>query len=110
MVSLPNTGKLVRDRIPDLIRESGGNPQVLALDVQQYRDALRLKVVEEATELAQASDEESISEEIADVLQVLLAVANSHGIPWQQVESLRLHKQTDRGGFDEQTWLVATPD
>ncbi len=44
-------GKLVRDRIPEIIRQSGRTSHVTTVDEQTYRKALHDKLLEEAAEL-----------------------------------------------------------
>ncbi|TAE56625.1 MAG: hypothetical protein EAZ88_03705 [Oscillatoriales cyanobacterium] len=51
--------KLVRDRIPDIIRESGNECETAVLSDEEYRQALRQKLIEEAAEVAQAKRREN---------------------------------------------------
>ena len=69
--------KLVRDRIPDVIRESGREPEVTHVKGEMLRQALKDKLVEEALEL---KDAENIEEELADVLEVVDAIIDNYGI------------------------------
>ena len=48
--------KLVRDRIPEIICQNGWECEVVKLSEEEYRQALREKPIEEATEAALASD------------------------------------------------------
>ena len=61
--------KLVRDRIPQLIEESGRKQTSRILNDDEYFDALIDKVVEEIEEFRSAG----IEEEIADVYEALTA-------------------------------------
>lgn len=70
-------GKLVRDRIPDIIRASGRTPLVTTLGIVDYHAALRQELQEEVAELVAAHGGE-ILEEAADVLEVLAAIAAEH--------------------------------
>ena len=56
--------KLVRDRIPDIIRADGHIPQCETLDTARYLDALELKLLEEAAEYRQTP----CMEEMADLM------------------------------------------
>ena len=58
--------KLVRDRIPEIIRESGNECEVIILSETEYRQALRQKLIEEAAEVAEANEEGLIAE-LADL-------------------------------------------
>ncbi len=64
------SGKLVRDKIPEIMRADGVEPQIRILDADEYRAALLHKLVEEAREV-RASDLESRLGELADVYEVL---------------------------------------
>ena len=44
--------KLVRDRIPEIIRKSGNECEFVILSEAEYRQALRQKLIEEAGEAA----------------------------------------------------------
>ncbi|WP_062429749.1 nucleoside triphosphate pyrophosphohydrolase [Herbidospora daliensis] len=97
-------GKLVRDNIPHFIRHNGGDPDVSVLEDDDYRRALHDKLAEEAAELAAASGEE-VAEELADLLEVLRAVAELHGHSWEHVERVAEAKRARRGGFSARLYL-----
>ena len=101
----PN-GKLVRDRIPEIIREAGGDPVTVILSPEEYPLALMAKLTEEVEELLAARGDH-VAEELADVLEVLTAVAGLNGIDWRSVETLRADKRATRGGFEGRVWLQA---
>ena len=103
-------GKLVRDGIPDLIRADGRAPVVEVLIAPQRRPALLAKLLEEASEAAAASDDE-LPEELADVLEVVRALAAELGLSFGQVVQLADDKRERRGGFVRGLFLVsAEPD
>ncbi|GAA5044617.1 putative house-cleaning noncanonical NTP pyrophosphatase (MazG superfamily) [Thermocatellispora tengchongensis] len=97
-------GKLVRDRIPEIIRRHGGEPVVRVLGEEEYRAALLAKLGEEAAELAAASGEE-VAGEIADVFEVLRALARVHGHDWRHVEKVAEAKRAERGAFEDRIYL-----
>jgi predicted house-cleaning noncanonical NTP pyrophosphatase (MazG superfamily) len=98
-------GKLVRDRIPAIIRQSGSEPVVTVLREDAYRDALVAKLFEESTELEQASPGE-VPGEIADVYEVLRALAAAHGHDWTTIEEVAAAKRAERGAFRERLYLA----
>ncbi|MEV4223827.1 nucleoside triphosphate pyrophosphohydrolase, partial [Nonomuraea sp. NPDC049725] len=102
---LRDMGKLVRDKIPDIIRQSGQEPAVTVLPEDAYRDALVAKLFEESTELGQASPDE-VSGEIADVYEVLRALAAVHGHDWATIEAVAAAKREERGAFRERLYLA----
>ncbi|MFF5243309.1 nucleoside triphosphate pyrophosphohydrolase [Streptosporangium sp. NPDC000095] len=97
-------GKLVRDRIPEIIREHGREPVVTVLGEDDYRAALLEKLFEEAAELREAPTGE-VAEEIADVLEVLRAIAKVHGHEWADIEKVAEVKRAERGAFLERLYL-----
>ncbi|WP_435126199.1 nucleoside triphosphate pyrophosphohydrolase [Actinacidiphila sp. bgisy144] len=93
-------GKLVRDRIPQIIRENGAEPVVRTADAAEYRSRLRDKLGEEVAEFLAADDAEA-PEELADVLEVVHALAADLGLGPDQLEKLRAAKAHERGGFTD---------
>jgi predicted house-cleaning noncanonical NTP pyrophosphatase (MazG superfamily) len=98
-------GKLVRDKIPDIIRRSGRTPHVTKLDQQAYRSALGAKLLEEVAELDAAQTRDEIVDEAADVLEVLIALAATHDVTLDTIVEAARKKRADRGGFDMRLWL-----
>jgi predicted house-cleaning noncanonical NTP pyrophosphatase (MazG superfamily) len=94
--------KLVRDKVPQIIRQRGGEPVVRVADVAEYRGLLREKLVEEVEEFLASDDD---PEELADVLEVLVALAADLGFDHDYLEKLRAAKALERGGFaDRIVW------
>ena len=89
-------GKLVRDRIPEIIRADGREPVTYTADAEEYAARLRAKLQEEVTEFLASEDD---PEELADILEVLYALAEHGGTSREQLESLRAAKAEKRGGF-----------
>ncbi|MFB6478951.1 nucleoside triphosphate pyrophosphohydrolase [Streptomyces virginiae] len=97
-------GKLVRDRIPEIIREDGLEPQVYVAETAEYRARLHAKLSEEVLEVQEA-DATTAPEELADLLEVVYALAADYGIDHQQLEKIRQDKANQRGGFaDRIVW------
>ena len=96
--------KLVRDGIPRIIEAGGGQPVTRVLDQAGYLAALRAKLMEEAGE-AQAAPDGQLRSELADVLEVLRALAAAYGMSWEDVEAEAVNKRDERGGFDRRIFL-----
>ncbi|WP_233272154.1 nucleoside triphosphate pyrophosphohydrolase [Mycolicibacterium smegmatis] len=75
--------KLVRDRIPELIRASGRTPVIRTLSDDEYWAALNAKLDEEVAELRAADTRDAALEEAADVIEAraLLAMASNMASP-----------------------------
>lgn len=69
-----------------------------------YLKALLDKDVEEGLELA----EDPNIEELADKLEVLYAIAKARGYTPEQIETARLAKLEELGGFDQRIFLKST--
>lgn len=98
-------GKLVRDKIPALIRASGRLPRVKTLSAGPYREALIDKLREETAELAAEQTSEAVLAEAADVLEVLAAIAADHGATLDTIVGIARTKRMERGGFCMRLWL-----
>ncbi len=90
--------KLVRDKVPDIIRHSGREPDVRRISGEELKDALKEKLIEEARELKESGD---VYEELADVLEVVDAIIESHGIDRQKLLDEKGEKLRRAGGFKE---------
>lgn len=99
--------KLVRDRIPEKVAAGGENARVASLSRQETLAALRMKLVEEAFEVRDAT-KEGLVEELADVMEVLRALTNAAGYSMADIEKVRRRKAKGRGGFDEGVVLIST--
>jgi predicted house-cleaning noncanonical NTP pyrophosphatase (MazG superfamily) len=97
-------GKLVRDKIPDIIRASGRTPRVTTLGTHDYRTALCAKLREEVAELLAAHGADVI-EEAADILEVLTAIVAEHGATIDSIVDIARSKREQRGGFEMRLWL-----
>ena len=93
--------KLVRDLIPDIIADSGKTCTTAILSTEDYLTMLDAKLNEE---LAEYQESKSM-EELADLLEVIRAVAEARGSSFEKVEQIRLDKAKKRGGFEKRLLL-----
>ena len=99
--------KLVRDRIPEIIAKTGQEAVTETVNREGALEYLAQKLREEAEEYFQSRD----PEELADVLEVLYALAAETGLSWEALEALREKKADERGAFRKRIVLkeVRTP-
>ncbi|WP_399094069.1 hypothetical protein ACGH2B_24900 [Streptomyces sp. BBFR2] len=90
-------GKLVRDKIPRIIGESGADPHWYVAGSQAYRRRLRDKLEEEVREVL-AADDFSAPGELADVMEVVRALAADLGVDPVALEKICEGKASARGG------------
>lgn len=98
---MPVYNKLVRDRIPEIIENSGKKFTTKILDDDQYELELKKKLLEEMEEYQNASNDNEALEELADLLELMHALAKVHGASMEEVEKIRQDKASKRGGFEE---------
>lgn len=103
---MPTYNKLVRDRIPEIIHADGKTCDIRVLSQDEYVLELRRKLAEEAAEFGQDSN----PGELADVLEVVYALAEAQGLSSSDLEAIRLRKQTERGSFRERLFLGSVSD
>lgn len=96
--------KLVRDKIPAVIAKTGSSFETKVLGQEEYIEKLNEKLTEELGEFYNATPEETVGE-LADILEVLYALAETKGISVEEIENIRLQKKEDRGGFEQRILL-----
>lgn len=87
--------KLVRDKIPDIIRERGDNPKVRIAGPDELDVLLREKIVEEAKEFLFNGD----TEELVDIQEAIDALLKLRKADPALIELQRHSKLLARGGF-----------
>jgi predicted house-cleaning noncanonical NTP pyrophosphatase (MazG superfamily) len=93
--------KLVRDKIPEIIRQKGKTPITHVADNEEYFQKLKEKLIEEANEFLKNDKEE----ELADILEVIYAICDFKRFGKEGLELLRKKKSEERGGFKERIIL-----
>lgn len=93
--------KLVRDKIPGIIESSGKQCKVSTLDHDTYIFMLDEKLNEELNEYQESKS----LEELADLLEVIMAVALARGSSFEEIESIRVEKALKRGRFEKRILL-----
>lgn len=70
------------------------------LDTEHFRAALHTKLGEEVSEYLESGE----VLELADVLEVVYALARLDGVDTEQLETLRRQKAEERGAFAARLW------
>lgn len=89
--------KLVRDDIPEIIEANGERPVVHTAGEEEYERRLLAKLDEEVTEYR----EDREIAELADVLEVVHALREHHGVSREALEERREEKAAERGRFGD---------
>jgi len=98
---MPIYNKLVRDKILEIIEASGQQATHKILEDNEYSTELVKKLFEEAREY----EKDRNTDELADIMEVVYALAKLHGRTPEQLEQIRLEKAQKRGGFDKKIFL-----
>lgn len=98
--------KLVRDKIMSIIETYGSKFEWKTLDDVEFLEQLKLKIVEEASEVCAAKTQESIIEEMADVLEVMLALCQLLGCSFDDVIAAQRKKLEQRGGYQDRKYVI----
>lgn len=94
--------KLVRDKIPEIIKSKGETPVTRMLDKDEYRQELVKKLTEEVGEFSK----ENNADELADIVEVVYALADDLGVSKDDLEKIRAEKSAKRGGFNKRIYLI----
>ena len=97
-------GKLVRDRVPEVLRRAGVEPVTHVAGEGELFDRLIDKLREETGELAGHPS----AEELADVLEVVAALGDALGLSEETIERVRTEKANERGRFSKRIVLERT--
>ena len=100
--------KLVRDNIPDIIRNNGEEASIRILDDDEYKEELLKKLSEETSEVKNATSKDELLEELADVLEILKAIAELNNSSLENVMEIASEKRLKRGGFEKRIFLEKT--
>lgn len=93
--------KLVRDKIPEIIRQKGRECITRIAEHQEYVEKLKKKLLEEVNEYLESGEKE----ELADIKEVMLALCEMEGISQDELEEIRKNKFDERGGFSKKIIL-----
>jgi predicted house-cleaning noncanonical NTP pyrophosphatase (MazG superfamily) len=93
--------KLVRDLIPTIITKQGKTPISRILNVEEYKEELAIKLLEEAQEF---HSDKNI-EELADIIEVFDAIIKAYGFTYEELKIARDRKNIERGKFEKMIFL-----
>jgi len=100
--------KLVRDKIPNIIKADGGASKIRILDNEEFIIELLKKLKEEVKELAEAkSDQSELIKEIGDVYEVIDAIMDYYKIDKKKMIELKNERRLRRGGFKKKIFLAS---
>lgn len=98
--------KLIRDKIPQIIKSQGQCCIVRKLSDEEYLEMVDTKLDEE---LAEYHKDQNL-EELADLVEGIYAAAEARGFTVEQLEQTRLQKKAQRGAFRKKLLLMEIRD
>lgn len=98
---MPIHNKLVRDKIPEIIESTGKKSYCHILSEEEYLSELDKKLNEECAEY----QADKSLEELADMLEVMYAIAEARGYSISELERVRAEKAEKRGSFKDRVFL-----
>lgn len=93
--------KLVRDKIPEIIRREGKNPIIHTASDIEYLEGLNSKLLEETFEYQKSGK----PEELADLMEIIYTIADVLGVSEKEMNEIRTRKAEARGKFLERVIL-----
>jgi len=87
--------KLVRDKIPEIIKKQGKNPITRIASDEEYLKELVKKLQEEVDEFKEKHN----IEELADIIEVIYALSEFYGVSVEDLHKLQEAKAEKRGKF-----------
>ena len=94
--------KVIRDKIPEIIAESGKKYNLKHLDDASFLAELEKKLIEEVNEYIESKD----VEELADLLEVICRISELRGVNSDELDEIRKDKAEKRGRFANNLFLI----
>lgn len=96
--------KLVRDNIPEIIKSQGKTPTTSILSELDYKIELEKKLIEECNEVINSSQDTRLNE-LADVLEVVMALCKLNGNTYDELREACDNKREKNGAFNKRIFL-----
>jgi predicted house-cleaning noncanonical NTP pyrophosphatase (MazG superfamily) len=94
--------KVIRDKIPEIIADSGKKCNTKQLDDKSFLTELEKKLTEEVNEYSESKD----VEELADLLEVIYRISELRGVNSDELDKIRKDKAEKRGKFANNLFLI----
>lgn len=96
--------KAIRDKIPEIIKQSGHNAEIRKMTDDEFLAKIEKKLNEEVDEYQKDKD----SSELVDIIEVIYRIAELRGISKEKLEEIRLKKVQEKDAFKENLFLIET--
>lgn len=102
--------KLVRDKIPEIVEQSGKMAIHKILSNEEHMKYATHKLYEEIKEYEETNIDEESLEELADILELVYTLGKMHGASFEELNRIREEKREKRGGFEKGLFLEEVLD
>ena len=102
--------KLIRDRIPEIIKKDGNTADIIILSDEAFKQAIKEKLIEEATEVCNAQNRDDILSELADLQEVMDTIKQLYNINTLEVNTIQAVKALQRGKFEKRLYLKSVSE
>jgi len=93
--------KLTRDNIVTILKKQGLEYSSRKLSDEEFHRELKIKLQEEVTEFLISEN----CEELADIMEVIIHLAEYNNISLEEIELYRQEKKKHRGAFKDKIFL-----
>ena len=95
------TNKLVRDKVCQVLADKGiaKKTKMRYVRDKEYETFLYAKLMEECAEVIGANTKKQITEELADLLEVVDAIRKEFDVSEMDLDETKTIKQCEKGGF-----------
>jgi predicted house-cleaning noncanonical NTP pyrophosphatase (MazG superfamily) len=97
--------KLIRDRIPEIIKQEGRDFLAEPMQDAEFNEALLKKLIEESEEAVNAETKDLIVE-IVDLYEIIDALIELHNLSREDILSLQEERRNERGGYKKKLKLI----
>lgn len=96
--------KLIRDKLPEIMRASGIEVLERAMDKNEYIKSVKDKLLEETNEVIRANSKDELIEELGDLYEMLMVLASEYKIDVMQIKNSIEQKQQEKGAFNKRIY------
>jgi predicted house-cleaning noncanonical NTP pyrophosphatase (MazG superfamily) len=98
--------KLVRDKIPQIIKDSGRTCEYKVLGDSEIKDALKEKLIEKAQIFSNKPSED----ELSDIYELLNAIVETYDYEPLHIDYLKLQNKENKGTYSNRVYLISVDD
>jgi predicted house-cleaning noncanonical NTP pyrophosphatase (MazG superfamily) len=98
--------KIVRDKIPEIIRNSGRTCEYKILGESEVKGALKEKLIEKAQIFSVRPSED----ELSDIYELLEAIVETFDFEPMHIDYLKIQNKENKGTYSEKVFLISVDD